>query len=104
MLTVKTDKGEFILDNQDEEILLWSETELPLREAAVADRSELWVSLGDPRPAARHRDVALNDAEANQRSYATPVTSPPLPVPRPGSRAAGSPPEPAAPFLGRRAR
>ena len=26
VLTVKTDKGEFILDNQDEQILLWSET------------------------------------------------------------------------------
>ena len=34
-----------------------------------------------------------------RRRYANPVTSPPLPVPRPGSRAAGSPPEPAAPFL-----
>ena len=28
----------------------------------------------------------------NKRSYATPVTSPPLPVPRPGSRAAAPPP------------
>ena len=28
----------------------------------------------------------------NNRSYATPVTSPPLPVPRPGSRAAAPPP------------
>jgi predicted transglutaminase-like cysteine proteinase len=26
VLTVKTDKGEFILDNQEERILLWSET------------------------------------------------------------------------------
>ena len=26
VLTVKTDKGEFILDNQEEDILLWSET------------------------------------------------------------------------------
>ena len=26
VLTVKTDKGEFILDNQSEEILLWSDT------------------------------------------------------------------------------
>ena len=26
VLTVKTDKGEFILDNQNEEVLLWSDT------------------------------------------------------------------------------
>ena len=26
VLTVKTDKGELVLDNQNEEILLWSET------------------------------------------------------------------------------
>ena len=26
VLTVKTDKGEFVLDNQNPEILLWSET------------------------------------------------------------------------------
>lgn len=51
VLTVKTDKGEFILDNQNEEILLWSETTYRyVKRQSQADANS-WVSLGDPRPA-----------------------------------------------------
>ena len=39
VLTVKTDKGEFILDNQDERSPALDQDRLPLRQAAVADRS-----------------------------------------------------------------
>ena len=95
VLTVKTDKGEFILDNQEEEVLLWSETGYRFVKRQSQTDPNIWVALGDPRPTRRHRHLA--DALTN-RSYASPVTSPPLPVPRPGSRAAGSPPRPAAPF------
>jgi predicted transglutaminase-like cysteine proteinase len=51
VLTVKTDKGEFILDNQNEEILLWSET--PYRYVKRQSQADpnVWISLGDPRPA-----------------------------------------------------
>ena len=50
VLTVKTDKGEFILDNQEERILLWSETSYRyVKRQSQADPNR-WVSLGDPRP------------------------------------------------------
>jgi len=51
VLTVKTDKGEFILDNQNEEILLWSETSYRFVKRQSQTDPNLWVSLGDPRPA-----------------------------------------------------
>jgi predicted transglutaminase-like cysteine proteinase len=52
VLTVKTDKGEFILDNQHEEILLWSETTYRFVKRQSQNDPNVWVSLGDPRPAA----------------------------------------------------
>ena len=52
VLTVKTDKGEFILDNQHEEILLWSETTYRFVKRQSQNDPNIWVSLGDPRPAA----------------------------------------------------
>jgi predicted transglutaminase-like cysteine proteinase len=51
VLTVKTDKGEFILDNQEDHILLWSETSYHfVKRQSQADQN-VWVSLGDNRPA-----------------------------------------------------
>jgi predicted transglutaminase-like cysteine proteinase len=52
VLTVKTDKGEFILDNQNEEILLWSETSYRYVKRQSQTDPNAWVALGDPRPAA----------------------------------------------------
>jgi len=51
VLTVKTDKGEFILDNQEEQILLWSETSYRFVKRQSQTDPNLWISLGDPRPA-----------------------------------------------------
>ena len=51
VLTVKTDKGEFILDNQNEEVLLWSETSYRFVKRQSQTDPNIWVSLGDPRPA-----------------------------------------------------
>lgn len=50
VLTVKTDKGEFILDNQEERILLWSETGYRYVKRQSQSDPNRWVSLGDPRP------------------------------------------------------
>ena len=50
VLTVKTDKGEFILDNQEEKILLWSETSYRFVKRQAQSDPNRWVSLGDPRP------------------------------------------------------
>ncbi len=51
VLTVKTDKGEFILDNQNEEILLWSETNYRYVKRQSQTDPNVWVALGDQRPA-----------------------------------------------------
>jgi predicted transglutaminase-like cysteine proteinase len=51
VLTVKTDKGEFILDNQHEDILLWSDTGYRFVKRQSQSDPNLWIALGDPRPA-----------------------------------------------------
>jgi predicted transglutaminase-like cysteine proteinase len=49
VLTVRTDKGEFILDNLNESILLWSETPYQyIKRQSQADPN-VWMWLGDPR-------------------------------------------------------
>lgn len=51
VLTVKTDKGELILDNQNPEILPWWETSYRYVKRQSQGHPNVWVSLGDPRPA-----------------------------------------------------
>ncbi len=51
VLTVKTDKGEFVLDNQDEEVRLWSETGYRYVKRQSQTDPNFWVALGDTRPA-----------------------------------------------------
>lgn len=51
VLTVKTDKGEFILDNQEEQVLLWSETSYRFVKRQSQTDPNVWVALGDLRPA-----------------------------------------------------
>lgn len=48
VLTVKTDKGEFILDNQEERVLAWSETGYRFVKRQSQMNPNVWVSLGDP--------------------------------------------------------
>jgi predicted transglutaminase-like cysteine proteinase len=50
VLTVRTDKGEFILDNQVEEVLPWAETGYRYIKRQAQHDPNLWVSLGDDRP------------------------------------------------------
>jgi predicted transglutaminase-like cysteine proteinase len=51
VLTVKTDKGEYVLDNQEPEIKLWSETGYRFVKRQSQGDPNVWVALGDPRPA-----------------------------------------------------
>lgn len=51
VLTVKTDKGDFILDNQAENVLLWSDTGYRFVKRQSQSDQNVWVALGDPRPA-----------------------------------------------------
>jgi predicted transglutaminase-like cysteine proteinase len=50
VLTVKSDKGEFILDNQNESVLAWQDTGYRfVKRQSQADQN-VWVALGDTRP------------------------------------------------------
>ncbi len=51
VLTVKTDKGDFVLDNQAEEVLLWFDTGYRFVKRQSQSDPNVWVALGDPRPA-----------------------------------------------------
>jgi predicted transglutaminase-like cysteine proteinase len=51
VLTVKTDKGDYILDNQAENVLLWSDTGYRFVKRQSQSDPNVWVALGDPRPA-----------------------------------------------------
>src|ERR1700684_3042263 len=47
VLTVKTDKGEFILDNQNENVVAWTETGSRFVKRQSQSDPNVWVSLGD---------------------------------------------------------
>jgi len=51
VLTVKTDKGELVLDNQNEQILLWSETGYRFVKRQSQSDPNVWVALGEPHSA-----------------------------------------------------
>lgn len=51
ILTVKTDRGEFVLDNQNEHVVLWSESGYRFVKRQSQSDPNVWVSLGDPRAA-----------------------------------------------------
>ena len=98
VLTVKTDKGEFVLDNQNDEILLWSDTGYRFVKRQSQADPNVWVSLGDPRPAPPPRNLALNNRDKELRD---PGHVPTPPRPQTGfARGRLSPRRPAAPFLG----
>jgi len=50
VLTVRTDKGEIILDNQENEILPWAVTGYRYVKRQSQSDPNVWVSLGDTRP------------------------------------------------------
>jgi predicted transglutaminase-like cysteine proteinase len=47
VLTVITDKGDYVLDNQDKDILLWSETGYSFVKRQSQSNPNVWVALGD---------------------------------------------------------
>jgi predicted transglutaminase-like cysteine proteinase len=48
VLTVKTDKGEFILDNQEPDILAWNKTGYRFVQRQSQSDPNVWVALGEP--------------------------------------------------------
>jgi predicted transglutaminase-like cysteine proteinase len=75
VLTVKTDRGEFILDNQVEDILPWHETGYRFMKRQSQGNPNVWVGLTDPRaaPAASVAKRQTAQPRANNRSTAAPV-------------------------------
>ena len=51
VLTVKTNRGEYILDNQEAQILLWNQTGYRFVKRQSQSDPNLWVSLGAPQGA-----------------------------------------------------
>ena len=51
ILTVKTDRGEYILDNQTNDVLLWADTGYRFVKRQSQSDPNVWVSLGEPRAA-----------------------------------------------------
>jgi predicted transglutaminase-like cysteine proteinase len=51
VLTVTTDKGDFVLDNQNDDILLWSKTGYHFVKRQSQSDPNVWVLLGNPRSA-----------------------------------------------------
>ena len=51
VLTVKTDRGEFILDNQADDVRPWFDTGYRFVKRQSQHDPNVWVALGDPRPA-----------------------------------------------------
>jgi predicted transglutaminase-like cysteine proteinase len=51
ILTAKTDKGEYILDNETNDILLWSDTGYRFVKRQSQADPNVWIALGDTAPA-----------------------------------------------------
>jgi len=49
VLTVKTNKGEFILDNQEAQVLPWANTGYRFVKRQSQSDPNVWVALGEPR-------------------------------------------------------
>jgi predicted transglutaminase-like cysteine proteinase len=51
VLTVKTNRGEFILDNQEPQVLAWNKTGYRFVKRQSQSDPNVWVALGEPRSA-----------------------------------------------------
>ena len=51
VLTVKTNRGEFVLDNEENQIVAWDKTGYRFVKRQSQSDQNTWVSLGEPRPA-----------------------------------------------------
>ncbi len=49
VLTVRTDRGDFVLDNMRTKVLLWSDTEYTYLKRQSSDNSGRWVKIEDGR-------------------------------------------------------
>ena len=78
VLTIKTDRGEFILDNQVEGVLPWFETGYRFVKRQSQNDPNVWVSLGNLSATAMSEhsgipDIELHDKLLNVRSALRPL-------------------------------
>ena len=59
VLTVTTDKGDYILDNETEDIRLWWKTGLPFRQTPIAVRPQCVGLAGQSTAGSRHSDLTV---------------------------------------------
>ena len=91
VLTVKSDKGEFVLDNQNENVLAWTETGYRfVKRQSQSDPECVGLARRQP-PGGRHRQRHAIDNDIRNLRTRDPVTSPPLPVPDRFARGQPSP-------------
>lgn len=48
ILTVKTNKGEYILDNQESRVLMWNQTNYTYVKRQSQENPNVWVQVGEP--------------------------------------------------------
>lgn len=73
VLTVTTDKGDYVLDNMNADILLWSKTGYHFLKRQSQSDPNIWVSLGDAQPGvvtatSRRTSTRALSAEGSPRS------------------------------------
>jgi len=51
ILTIKTNQGEFVLDNLDDRVLPWADTGYRFIKRQSQEDPNLWQSIGAPAPA-----------------------------------------------------
>ena len=97
VLTVKSDKGEFILDNQNENVVAWTETGYRFVKRQSQSDPNVWVSLGDTQACGfdRQRPRSLTTGLGATRAGHIPTP----PRPRPDRARPAFPQGLAAPFL-----
>ena len=71
MLTVRTDQGDFILDNKRREVLLWADTPYTYVKRQSEKNPLVWISLLPPDIRAANRGVSLEQPLAGV--FDTPV-------------------------------
>ena len=99
VLTVKTDKGEFILDNQNENVVAWTETGYRFVKRQSQSRSECMGFARRQPSGCRHRQRPLITDDKKQQDT-RPGHIPTPPRPRPDRARPALPQELAATFLG----
>jgi hypothetical protein len=78
VLTVRTDRGEYILDNQTDEVLPWFETGYRFVKRQSQRNPNVWVNLGDSRSAPATSVAKRQMLEAQPRAIDPGTAAPPV--------------------------